>query len=76
MKQVCYPRTFHEDLAKDIFRLYDRDGNGSIMFEVTFKHYVVLSQRTFQWNIFQEFLMMIYVMSSGSKEEKLEQIFR
>ena len=46
------------------------------MFEVTFKHYVVLSQRTVQWNIFQEFLMMIYVMSSGSKEEKLEQIFR
>ena len=35
-KQICYPRTFHEDLAKDIFRLYDRDGNGSIIFKVTF----------------------------------------
>lgn len=54
--QICYPRTYHQDLAKDIFRLYDRDGNGSIMFE--------------------EFLMMIYVMSDGSKEQKLEQIFR
>ena len=34
-KQECYPRTYHRDLADDVFRLYDRDGNGFIMFEVS-----------------------------------------
>jgi len=54
--QECYPRTYHRDLADDVFRLYDRDGNGFIMFE--------------------EFIMMILVMSDGTKEQKLEQMFR
>eukprot|EP00091_Calanus_sinicus_P009823 TRINITY_DN22821_c0_g1_i1.p1 TRINITY_DN22821_c0_g1~~TRINITY_DN22821_c0_g1_i1.p1 ORF type:complete len:124 (-),score=49.27 TRINITY_DN22821_c0_g1_i1:334-681(-) len=49
----CYPRTYHPELAEDIFRVYDRDGNGGE---------------------FTEFLVIIYVMSEGSKEEKLKHI--
>eukprot|EP00092_Neocalanus_flemingeri_P022117 GFUD01023993.1.p1 GENE.GFUD01023993.1~~GFUD01023993.1.p1 ORF type:complete len:202 (+),score=71.82 GFUD01023993.1:107-712(+) len=52
----CYPRTYKPELAEDIFRIYDRDNNGTVEF--------------------QEFLVIIYVMSDGTKEEKLKHIFR
>ena len=51
--QICYPRTFHQDLAKDIFRLYDRDGNGSIVFEVKMSSFSTICVkchfRSFWW---------------------------
>ena len=33
--QKCYPRTYKEELAEDIFRIYDLDNNGSVDFQVT-----------------------------------------
>ena len=32
--QKCYPRTYKEELAEDIFRIYDLDNNGSVDFQV------------------------------------------
>lgn len=54
--KTCYPRTYKEELAEDIFRIYDKDNNGVVEF--------------------QEFLVIIYIMSDGSTEQKLKQIFR
>ena len=31
----CYPRTYKPELAEDIFRIYDRDGNGCVEFTVS-----------------------------------------
>jgi len=31
--QKCYPRTYKEELAEDIFRIYDLDNNGSVDFQ-------------------------------------------
>ena len=31
----CYPRTYRPELAEDIFRIYDRDGNGTVEFTVS-----------------------------------------
>ena len=56
MIQACYPDVDVNRLENHIFRLFDRDGNGSIDFK--------------------EFMVVLYVMSSGTPEENLKQIFK
>ena len=70
--QKCYPRTYKAELAEDIFRIYDMDNNGSVDFQVASK----LQSCTFLKCILQEFLVIGTIISGGSNEEKLKQIFR
>jgi Ca2+-binding EF-hand superfamily protein len=34
INQECYPRTYKQELAEDIFRIYDRDNSGTVDFKV------------------------------------------
>ena len=56
MIQACYPDVDVNRLEEHIFRLFDKDGNGSIDFK--------------------EFMVVLYIMSSGTPEENLKQIFK
>ena len=69
--QKCYPRTYKAELAEDIFRIYDMDNNGSVDFQVG-----STKKWTFLQCILQEFLVIGTIISGGSNEEKLKQIFR
>ena len=52
----CYPDIDVFKLEKHIFRIFDKDGDGSIDFK--------------------EFMIILFVMTSGSPEDNLKQIFR
>ena len=58
-----------------IFRIFDKDGNGSIDFKVYFEYYIS-NVNAIKTLIFQEFMMATDMTASGSPEEKLRWAFK
>ena len=56
MIRACYPDIDVLKLEKHIFRIFDKDGDGSIDFK--------------------EFMVILFIMTSGTPEDNLKQIFR
>ena len=77
MMKACYPGANVEKLTKHIWRMYDSNNDGSIDFrELMMVIYLVFISLGFCLYFFLLNLQVLYIMSDGTPEQNLKQIFK